>query len=1710
MKSLKIVKRGLFFVGALILTLLIFPPLATAETGGGSPVISFDTSGGEGEFPDVETEWVEEYEAWVFTTPSETPSKNGVEFSHWESKNKGGWFDVTYPGDKNYLYEDRDRVFTAVWEKEYTVLGLSDDYGDAEFQFVQPAEEIESESWSTQDFRIWYKALEPNTTYIINVPKDIFFEDFVINPNSIIESAYQSCVDGDAPMYCLGEPTVLEITTKSSSSGSVVEGFFGAEFSNDCRIPGEYHFNWDSVNNGLVVDSDWTIDFSLGGYCEDYDNHLDKIVYNSEPIELGEVFFDGEYTGVVEGLEDRVESWVSVGTIDGGDVTILDEVPEGFTFSDVNITQFSINTTGVWLEEVSLGDTGVTIDGNKLTISLKNIPEYSMLEIGYYNLIDGVDGHSQIIKYLTPYLNSCVINDTYYATNKVGFVEQGLSVSEDIYVNYISKNTYDSWGNICIPWEDSLEISNFTMYIETPEGNTVDINAEYNLAINFDWIDAKWSQIIEDQNFENNNVVKIVNPNAYLGNYEGSGSGVTYYIESGGKYTLINSDGLVEIPYSQQAWDNFIDDQYVGKYIVRDTTDLGEDWGGEPLILINIGKDFSNYDLKLKYEVSYENNTDCILLPRSIAGVLTPVYLDIDDKWAASVYNDINADGSIEYESNKTCINIDPVVNRLAIGQGGTLYQYINTNIYREDPRIIIEVDPAVISLSEDAEFDGGIQSMYKKDNDYERDQFTITATKLNDRQLELVIPIPAQMNGDYFRVNLYSYYDTFSLIGLDYEGRIESEIKAYSYSGNTLRSEGTGDFVVSTLSNELRINKYVSKAGEENWMKTLNLGSNPTSNQVEYLLDFSSSYDFDMINSDVFDPLPENFEFEGFIVDGVNVGNSVTVSGIEAVYENGEVIVKSGNIESVEDLKFVFTGTVTGNDPIINTVLNNTAVIVFTDDGTATWSKVDERGELLGGAEFLLEGPGGYNEYISSDSGIFVISDLDFGDYILTETIAPIDYELDATPIGFTLSDTNDLINLGNIVNVQEEDVQEITFDLQGGTGDFPPMYSPPWEYVFVPYEEPVKENAVFSHWDIYSDYGYEGSVWAGGDFYVQDSDVVLEAVWEQEYEITFDLQGGTGDFPTMYSLPWEYVNVPCDLPTRDGYDFDYWEVIELQSYEEIGYVSACEDFYMPDSDVVLKAVWVESVEYMVSFDLNGGEGEFPSYLAFSGTSITLPSDVPTKDGYTFNGWEMDGEFYESSESLLMPRHDAVFTARWRLTPINPDQDGTVSIYKFKQPALEGEVGDGLPFEDGVPADWVVLPGVEFTLNKVEGLDLSSNEGWVDYADLMEDWDYNDPTIVSPYTLGEDFVKTTDTNGLVFFDDLPIGVYLVRETDAPSSYGKIKPFMLSIPFTSSKTGGWVYDVTVYPKNTVTLSSKSIIDSGAYSLGDKVEIGFEGSVPSGGVTDHYEFVDILDPRVLVEETGAVTGVVTVGDTERVLTDNWDYSYSVSDNVLKITFTEEGREAIYDAILDDADATVKMVVEAEITGVGVIENTVTLYPSSDSEGVESNTVETKWGDTFIEKVNKDGEKLSGAEFEIWASKDPLVEGVLGGVSIPDTAIQITTLEGMKDGVLSTGVDGLAVIEGLRYSDFADNDYCGESEDCFNYYFLKEVKAPTGYNLLAQPVQFTVNNSDGTGIEVVNTQTSDAPLTGGSGMWVVIVIGLVSIIGGGVIYYKNRRR
>ena len=147
----------------------------------------------------------------------------------------------------------------------------------------------------------------------------------------------------------------------------------------------------------------------------------------------------------------------------------------------------------------------------------------------------------------------------------------------------------------------------------------------------------------------------------------------------------------------------------------------------------------------------------------------------------------------------------------------------------------------------------------------------------------------------------------------------------------------------------------------------------------------------------------------------------------------------------------------------------------------------------------------------------------------------------------------------------------------------------------------------------------------------------------WElTEYNITMDLNGGSGQEKVVYTMTDEDFELPT--PTRNGYEFVGWT--------GEGITTPQTSVIIPTGSTGNKAYtanW-KVIEYTITLDTNGGPAVSPIKYTVE-DSFTLPYLLRT--GYEFVGWTLDGSGMIPATPLIIyygTTGDLRYKAEWRL----------------------------------------------------------------------------------------------------------------------------------------------------------------------------------------------------------------------------------------------------------------------------------------------------------------------------------------------------------------------------------------------------------------------------------------------------------------------------
>ncbi|MBX3104778.1 MAG: SpaH/EbpB family LPXTG-anchored major pilin [Microbacteriaceae bacterium] len=383
-----------------------------------------------------------------------------------------------------------------------------------------------------------------------------------------------------------------------------------------------------------------------------------------------------------------------------------------------------------------------------------------------------------------------------------------------------------------------------------------------------------------------------------------------------------------------------------------------------------------------------------------------------------------------------------------------------------------------------------------------------------------------------------------------------------------------------------------------------------------------------------------------------------------------------------------------------------------------------------------------------------------------------------------------------------------------------------------------------------------------------------------------------------------------------------------------------------------------------------------------------------------------------------------------------------------------------------------------------------------------------------------------TDASGNAVFSNLDYGLYLVEEISGGSATNitdPSKPFLVTLPFPTQTTStanpnAWIYDVHVYPKNSVTDTVKvpKTSDTGFYSAGDSISWTITVDIPVLASGDHFNTFTVTDTlptapaQYLAFDDTAIAGisptsvvVLDSGNNPVSFTDVTDYNIVTSNPTKTVTFTGPGRTKLETSA---QGGKVVFTVQTKVTtlpGDGNLVNDATSVVNGNTKNV---TAHHDFGNLQILKYVLTGTGLStktalaGATFELYydANND-------GDIDVP------------ADVQVSVG---------------ATNSWTTNSTGAFpvpigaikpGHYLLKETVPPVGYQIVGTGLTqievvagpFATTPTPINYKEIANDQVPPwlLPFTGGNGVLIFTLVGggmMALAIGFAFVAFKRRKR
>lgn len=412
--------------------------------------------------------------------------------------------------------------------------------------------------------------------------------------------------------------------------------------------------------------------------------------------------------------------------------------------------------------------------------------------------------------------------------------------------------------------------------------------------------------------------------------------------------------------------------------------------------------------------------------------------------------------------------------------------------------------------------------------------------------------------------------------------------------------------------------------------------------------------------------------------------------------------------------------------------------------------------------------------------------------------------------------------------------------------------------------------------------------------------------------------------------------------------------------------------------------------------------------------------------------------------------------------------------------------------------ADHTPLQNAEFKLQKKD-----SDDNYVDY-----------------YFMGSNLF-TTNANGQIAIEGLPVGDYQFVETVAPTGYIlDLNPHQ----FTISANGTVKVDAGKYVADTGTVVNLTVINQTRPTLDKFVKT--ESASSEQAATNNEESYDAKSAtqtagKIVLWDVKNTTPTNIENYTAYKFTEVFpaevDYIAIGSVTLGEVTLTEG---VDYTVTYDDATRT--LVVDFIVSPTGTPKNNLT------SNELLVINIESELNEKALDKLGQaipldvtltynNGEGTSGT-----ANPAVVPEVHTGGINIFKYTGTDTPLSNAEFQVFKTEADARALInpialisaDGLStYTTVvsATDGYAMFKGIAYGTYYIVETKAPAGYNLLSSPVEVTVNNAShntAEAIKIKNNSGFQLPKTGGIGTYIFTFAGILIMLIAVIMAIKSK--
>lgn len=360
-----------------------------------------------------------------------------------------------------------------------------------------------------------------------------------------------------------------------------------------------------------------------------------------------------------------------------------------------------------------------------------------------------------------------------------------------------------------------------------------------------------------------------------------------------------------------------------------------------------------------------------------------------------------------------------------------------------------------------------------------------------------------------------------------------------------------------------------------------------------------------------------------------------------------------------------------------------------------------------------------------------------------------------------------------------------------------------------------------------------------------------------------------------------------------------------------------------------------------------------------------------------------------------------------------------------------------------------------------------------------------------------------TETGTSHEFTGLPIGAYVIRAFDTKGTYD------LMVANTYDKDGQ-TYMASKSANVTAKMGEYKVTKEASDKFvhrGQTVDFTVTTQMaPKKNSTDKtLTTFKVIDTSTgLKADSFKLTKVTIAGETKNIDAIN---AAAVANNDGTVTYTVDLSDFITST---ESGSTITVKYSAVVENDHTYNNSATA--SAETVGYTPARVDGFEGSVTLKKVDKNGNALNGAEFQL-LKVTPATEEGAEATKTPVSVVPVKDANGRdKAGEYKVALDGE---EGATTTLVATNgtlEVTGLDEG--NYEF-KETKAPTGYKVNSDNRLFTITANEEKeetvdAGEFVNTKLSALPETGGIGTTIFTIVGCGIMIAAAGLFFASRRK